>query len=95
MIKLLKNKFGNNFYLEIQRHGDLNEKQLEIYKLNLSKKYQIPIIATNEVYYLDKEMYEAHDALRCIGEKNFVEDKNRFRLSNQHFLKTNKDIIKM
>ena len=33
-------------------------------------------------------MYEAHDALICIGEKNFIYDKNRFILSNQHFLKT-------
>ena len=32
-------------------------------------------------------MYEAHDALRCIGEKNFIDDKNRFKLSNQHYLK--------
>ena len=40
-------------------------------------------------------MYEAHDALRCIGEKNFIEDKNRFKLSNQHFLKKNEDLIKL
>ena len=38
-------------------------------------------------FILDKEMYEAHDALTCIGEKNFIDDKNRFKLSNQHFLK--------
>ena len=37
-------------------------------------------------------MYEAHDALRCIGEKNFVDDKNRFILSNQHFLKQSTDL---
>ena len=40
-------------------------------------------------------MYEAHDALKCIGEKNFVDDKNRFKLSNQHFLKKHEDIIKL
>ena len=32
-------------------------------------------------------MFEAHDALRCIGEKKFIEDVNRLRLSNQHLLK--------
>ena len=37
-------------------------------------------------------MYEAHDALRCIGEKNFIDDKNRFKLSNQHFLKKTKNL---
>ena len=40
-------------------------------------------------------MYEAHDALRCIGEKSFIDDKNRFRLSNEHFLKTNDEIEKL
>ena len=40
-------------------------------------------------------MYEAHDALRCIGEKNFIDDKNRFKLSDQHFLKKNSDLKKL
>ena len=40
-------------------------------------------------------MYEAHDALRCIGEKNFVDDKNRFKLSDQHFLKKNEELKKI
>ncbi len=94
-INLLKNKFHNRIYFEIQRHKENEETNFENFILNSSKSLNIPLIATQEVFYLDKEMYEAHDALRCIGEKNFVEDKNRFRLSNQHFLKTNKDIIKM
>ena len=38
-------------------------------------------------------MYEAHDALTCIGEKNFIDDKNRFKLSNQHFLKKMNELI--
>ena len=37
-------------------------------------------------------MYEAHDALICIGEKNFVDDKNRFRYNNQHYVKTQKEL---
>ena len=40
-------------------------------------------------------MYEAHDALRCIGEKNFVDDKNRFKLSKHHFLKKDEEIKKL
>ena len=39
------------------------------YFLNNSKPLRIPLIASQEVFYLDKNMYEAHDALRCIGEK--------------------------
>ena len=32
------------------------------------------------MFYLSKEMHEAHDALRCIGEKKFIDDKNRLKL---------------
>ena len=40
-------------------------------------------------------MYEAHDALVCIGEKNFVDDKDRFRFSNQHYFKTQEELEKL
>ena len=39
-------------------------------------------------------MYEAHDALKCIGEKDFIDDKNRFKLSNHHFLKNKTELEK-
>ena len=37
-------------------------------------------------------MYEAHDALLCIGEKNFIEDKNRLKYSDQHFIKSHEEL---
>ena len=40
-------------------------------------------------------MYEAHDALKCIGEKNFIDDKNRFKLSDQHYLKKMNELEKL
>ena len=58
----------DNFYIEIQRHNDPNEKNLEKYNLNLSNELNIPIIASHEVYYLEN-LYEAHDALMCIDLK--------------------------
>ena len=48
---------------------------------------KFPLIATQEVFYITEDMYEAHDALMCIGEKNFLDDKNRFKYSNQHYIK--------
>ena len=93
IVSSLKECFNNRLYFEVQRHNEIDEKNFENFILNTSKSKNIPLIATQEVYYLHKEMYEAHDALRCIGEKNFIEDANRFRLSNQHFLKKDQDII--
>ena len=95
LVKILNTKFKENFYLEIQRHGDQNEKQFEMFNLNLSKKYQIPIIATNEVYYLDKEMHEAHDALMCIGQKTYINDQKRTKLTNNHYLKSSAEMAEI
>jgi DNA polymerase-3 subunit alpha len=95
LFKILSEKFKDNFYIEIQRHGDQNEKQFEIFNLNQSNKYNLPIIATNEVYYLDKSMHEAHDALMCIGQKSYVNDSNRVKLTNNHYLKTSNEMYEL
>ena len=94
-LNLFKKSFPERIYFEIQRHNENLEKNFENFLLKKSKSLNIPLIATQEVFYLKREMYEAHDALRCIGEKNFVDDKNRFKLSNQHFLKQNNDLKKL
>ena len=93
--KDLSFKFKDNFYLEIQRHGDQNEVAFEKFNLEQSLKHKIPIIATNEVYYLTPDMHEAHDALTCIGAKTYVNEKNRTRYSNQHYFKSNEEMSKL
>jgi DNA polymerase-3 subunit alpha len=92
-VKSLKNIFKNRFYLEIQRHNEPGEENYENFIIKLSEANQIPLIATQEVFYLKKEMYEAHDALICIGKKNFVDDPNRIKFSDQHFVQKNEDMI--
>ena len=94
-IKELKNIFKDRFYFEIQRHNEPGEKNYENFIIALSTKHQIPLIATQEVFYLTKDMHEAHDALVCIGEKNFVDNTNRFKYSSQHFFKKNEDLIEL
>ena len=92
ILNSLKKCFKDSIYIEIQRHNEFQEKNFENYLMNVSKSLQLPLIATQEIFYLDKNMYEAHDALICIGEKNFVDDKNRFRYSNQHYLKSHEEL---
>ena len=88
----LKDIFKDRLYIEIQRHNEPQEKNFENYLLDISKFLQLPLIASQEIFYLDKDMHEAHDALICIGEKNFVDDKNRFRYNNQHYFKTQEEL---
>ncbi len=91
----IKKTFGDRFYLEIQRHNDQNEVGFEKFNLKKSLDLEIPIIATNEVFYLDKEMHEAHDTLICIGNKTYVNEKNRLRLTDHHYLKTNLEMSEL
>ena len=85
--KELKDIFKDRFYFEIQRHNEPGEESYENFIIELSSKYQIPLIATQEVFYLTKDMHEAHDALVCIGQKNFINDNNRTKYSDQHYFK--------
>ena len=91
----LKSKYKDRFYIEIQRHGDQNEIAFEKFNLSQSLKLEIPIIATNEVFYLNKDMHEAHDALICIKNKTYINDKNRIKFSNQHYLKNNSEMTEL
>jgi len=92
LFKKFKTIFKDNFYLEIQRHNDIGEKSFEKFLLHASEKLELPIIATHEVFYLNKDMYEAHDAYLCIGEKTYVNVKDRKKYSNEHYLKTSEQM---
>ena len=95
LLKKLKKTFNDNFYIEIQRHNDDGEKLFEKFLLNVSNKLELPIIATHEVFYLDKDMYEAHDAYLCVGEKTYVNVKDRRKYSDEHYLKTTEEMYKL
>ena len=92
ILNSLKNYFKDRLYIEIQRHNEFQEKNFENYLLSISKSLQLPLIATQEVFYLERDMYEAHDALICIGEKSFIDDKNRFKYNNQHYFKSQEEL---
>ena len=95
LYKNLKSKYEDRFYIEIQRHGDQNEIGFEKFNLTKSLKLEIPIIATNEVFYIDKSMHEAHDALICIKEKTYINEKNRIKFTNNHYFKNDSEISEL
>ncbi len=63
-----KQLFGDDFYLEINRHELEEEDRLNEVLFDLAKKHDVKLIASNEYYYLDKEDAQAHDVLLCIKE---------------------------
>ena len=63
-----KNLLGDDFYLEINRHGLEEENRLNEILVGFAQKHQIRLIAANEYFYLDREDAKAHDVLICIKE---------------------------
>ena len=63
--------FGEDYYIEIQRHGMKEQDKVNEVLLRFAKKYNVPVIASNDSHYTDQEDYNAHDILLCIntGEK--------------------------
>ena len=95
LLKRFKKVFKEDIYIEIQRHNDEGEKLFEKFLINTSKNLTLPIIATQEVYYLDKDMFEAHDAYLCIGEKTYVNVKERRKYTDQHYLKSSEEMYEL
>lgn len=84
----MKEAFPNRLYMEIQRHGLETEAKTEPAFLDMAYQHDIPLVATNEVYFLTPDMYEAHDALLCIADKTYVDVADRRRVTPEHYLKS-------
>ena len=79
--------FPDRLYVELMRHGLAEEEQIEAHLIELADALELPLVATNDVYFLRAETYEAHDALLCVAQNSHVEDENRRRLTPLHFFR--------
>lgn len=72
-----KNLFGpDHYYIEIQDHGIPDQKIVAEKLVALARKLDIPLVATNDIHYVEKEDALAQDALRCIGFKNQLHEQH-------------------
>jgi DNA polymerase III subunit alpha len=88
-------EFGDDFYVELNRHGVPEEDHVNEALLRFARKYNVKYFAANESFYLDKEEAQAHDVLLCIKEGEFKSTPighgrgTRFGLPNdQYYLKS-------
>ncbi|WP_270972452.1 DNA polymerase III subunit alpha [Campylobacter upsaliensis] len=80
-----KRVFGDDFYLEIMRHGINDQRAIDDDIIRLSKELDIKIIATNDTHYTFKERAEAHEVFMCIGMGKRLNDPDRMRHSVKEF----------
>ena len=99
-----KNLFGEDYYIEIQRHEVKNPNQranretYEIQKvankglIELARKHNIKIVCTNDAHFVDEENAEAHDRLLCLSTGKDLDDPKRMLYSKQEWLKTKEEM---
>ncbi len=87
--------FGeNNFYLEVQNNGIPIQDTVNDALREMSAKLSIPLVASNDCHYLDKEDVRAHDVLLCVQTGRTVNDKGRFRFrTDQLYFKSKDEMI--
>lgn len=87
--------FGEgNFYLELQDHGLNEQKQVNKELEKISKETDIPLVATNDVHYLNREDSISHDVLLCIQTGTTVDEEKRMRFPSSEFYLKSYDEMK-
>ncbi len=94
-LERLKAIFSNRLYIELMRHGVRAEERIEPGLIDLAYAHDVPLVATNDCFFADEGMYQAHDALICIAEKSFVSVHNRRRLTPNHRFKSAAEMVKL
>jgi len=79
-----KQTFGD-FYLEIQRHPTPELEQINQRLIPMSSELDIPLVATNDVHYVNQEDASAHDLLLCIGTNSSIYDEKRMKMAGDFF----------
>jgi len=87
--------FGDDYYLEIQRHGIDIEGKVNDGLLRLHKKLGVPLVATNDFHFLSADDHAAHDALICIQTGKNIGDENRMCYPEGLYMKSPDEMYKL
>ena len=90
-----KNEFKDNLFMEIMRHGLEEEKIIENKLISLANDFEVPLVATNNIYFDKKEMFESHDCLMCISQGVTLSDPHRLRINSEHYFKTYEEMLEI
>jgi DNA-directed DNA polymerase III (polc) len=77
--------FGEDYYIELQDHKLPEQKYVNPLLIQLARKHNIKLVATNDVHYLERKHAEAQDVLMCLQMGKFLDDTNRLKFPNDEF----------
>lgn len=84
--------FQDRYYLEIQPLAVEDQMRVNDFYIRMGKKYNIPLITTNDVHYIYESDHDDHDTLLCIGTGTKKTDYNRLRYSNDYWLRSREEM---
>jgi DNA polymerase-3 subunit alpha len=87
--------FADRFYIELHRHGMASQALAEPGLVAWAYDNDVPLVATNDVYFAKSSLYEAHDALLCIADGAFTGQEERRRVSAEHWFKPAADMRRL
>ncbi len=87
--------FGDDYYLELQRHGLKEQEPVNKQLLQLADKFNLKVIATNDCHYINAEDARAHDILICLQTGRDLDDETRMKYSGQEYLKTPEEMAEL
>lgn len=90
-----KEVFGEDYYLEIQDHGSMEDRVVNVEIVKIARELGIEIIATNDSHYTSCYDVEAHDALLCIQTGKLIVEDKRMRYSGTEYLKSAKEMAQL
>ncbi len=76
---------AENFYLELQNHGIAEQAKVNKHLIPWAKEFGLKCVATNDVHYVEKADWQAHDSLICIGTQTVKDDPKRMRYQPEQF----------
>ena len=91
----MKAVFGDRFYVELQRHDTNEERAAEPGLVSFAYDHDVPLVATNDVYFGPPHMAKAHDALLCISDGAFLGQDDRRKITPEHWFKPADDMRRL
>ena len=87
--------FGDDFYLEIQDHGSIEDRIVNVELVKIAKRHEIKVIATNDAHYISNMDVESHDALLCILTGKLISDEKRLRYTGTEYIKGEYEMLEL
>ena len=93
LLDRLARGFEDRLYIELQRHGLADEAHVEGALIQAAYKKGLPLVASNDVRFDSPERHRAQDVLMCIGQATRVSDEKRERVSANHYLRSEAEMV--